>query len=118
MSETISTEPVVSSTAAPARRRWRTVLFGLPILTTLLWFVWEILHVLALGNVHTVIPGKLYRGAQPTADTIDWLVRTHGIRTVINVRGCSYPEPWFVAEAEACQRLGVHLEDITMSAMH
>ena len=70
------------------------------------------------GNVHAVIPGRLYRGAQLSSESLETLVRKHGIRTVINVRGCCFPEEWFVTEATTCQRLGVHLEDITLSAVH
>ena len=100
--------------APTRRRRW----LMLAALAPLLWLGWEIAYVAVVGNVHVVIPGRIYRGAQPSAASLDSLVRKHGIRTVINLRGCCYDDDWFVMEAEACQRLGLHLEDFSFSAMH
>src|SRR5581483_7257987 len=49
---------------------------------------------------------------------LETLVQRYKIRTVLNVRGCCWPDPWYVAEASTCQRLGVNLEDVSFSAIH
>src|SRR5207302_10514820 len=82
------------------------------------WPVWQIGHVYLAGNVHEIIPGRLYRGAQPSARSLENLIDRYKIRTVLNVRGCCYPDAWYLAEAEVCERRGVQLEDISFSAVH
>lgn len=81
----------------------------------------EAVRVLALSNRHTVIPGRVYRCAQPSPADLRELTQKHGIRTVINLRGLaldpSAPESrWYLAEATANHELGVSQEDITFSA--
>jgi protein tyrosine phosphatase (PTP) superfamily phosphohydrolase (DUF442 family) len=77
---------------------------------------WEAVRVLALSNRHTVIPGRVYRCAQPTADDLRELAAQHGIRTVINLRGYSPEFDWYVAEAAATRDLRLTQEDIPLSA--
>ena len=38
-------------------------------------------------NFGTVQPGEIYRSAQPSPWFLGWLVRQHGIRTLVNLRG-------------------------------
>src|SRR3954454_9519239 len=56
------------------------------------------LHVgiLHLGdNFHAVVPGELYRSAQPTPELItDYHVK-YGIKTVINLRGENVGSDWY-----------------------
>ncbi len=78
------------------------------------WF-WQIYGT---GNFHEVIPGRMYRGAQPSAASLEKIIAKYKIRTVLNSRGCCYPDPWYVAEGEVCERLGVQLIDISFSAVH
>jgi protein tyrosine phosphatase (PTP) superfamily phosphohydrolase (DUF442 family) len=75
-------------------------------------------NVLVGQNLHTVIPGRIYRGAQPTADALERIVRMHGIRTIVNLRGCCNPLPWYLAEGRVAQQLGVCQEDVAFSAVH
>jgi protein tyrosine phosphatase (PTP) superfamily phosphohydrolase (DUF442 family) len=77
---------------------------------------WEAVRVMALSNRHAVIPGRVYRCAQPTADDLRELVAGHGIRTVVNLRGFSPAYPWYAAEAATTHELNVSQEDITFSA--
>jgi hypothetical protein len=79
---------------------------------------WWLGDVLLGSNLHTVISGRVYRGAQPTEAMIDRLVRDHGIRTIVNLRGCGNPTPWYLDEGRAAQRWGVCLEDVSFSAIH
>ncbi len=39
------------------------------------------------GNLHTVLPGQLYRSGTLAAPALDALVHREGIRTIINLRG-------------------------------
>jgi hypothetical protein len=79
---------------------------------------WWLGDVLLGSNLHTVIPGKVYRGAQPTAAALERIVRAYNIRTIVNLRGCSSPLPWYLDEGRVAQRRGIGLEDISFSAIH
>ena len=78
----------------------------------------EAWRVLVGANFHVVIPGAVYRCAQPTPEFLAWVVREHGIRTVINLRGIGDgpSAPWYECEAAACQELGLAQENLTFSA--
>jgi len=69
----------------------------------------------ATGNFHTVIPGQLYRSAQPSGPQLENYVRQYGIKTIINLRGKN-DKLWYVEETAAAQRLGVQHIDFRMSA--
>jgi hypothetical protein len=73
-------------------------------------------YVLVGPNFHTVIPGALYRCAQPSAAGLERLVRRYGIRTVINLRGCCDPLPFYLDECRVANRLNLSQEDVGLSA--
>jgi protein tyrosine phosphatase (PTP) superfamily phosphohydrolase (DUF442 family) len=74
-------------------------------------------HYVLLGkNLHTVIPNRVYRCAQQSADSLEQIVRQHGILTVVNLRGCCAPFPWYVEESRATQHLDIEQEDICLSS--
>jgi hypothetical protein len=102
---------------SPRRFRWRLAL-GLGGVAVMVWPAWELACVLFAGNVHEVIPGRLYRGAQPSEQSLETLIHKYKIRTVLNVRGCCWPDPWYLAEAALCERLCVNLQDVSFSAVH
>jgi protein tyrosine phosphatase (PTP) superfamily phosphohydrolase (DUF442 family) len=112
----VATEP--NAPLKPARKLLRRLLILLAVATLLFWPAWQIGNHFLGGNVHEVIPGVLFRGAQPSAASLESLIHHQKIRTVLNVRGCCWPDEWYVAEAKTCQRLGVNLEDICFSAVH
>jgi protein tyrosine phosphatase (PTP) superfamily phosphohydrolase (DUF442 family) len=72
--------------------------------------------ILGGSNFHAVLPGEVYRCGQPTGPNLERFVREHGIRTVVNLRGCCPGADWYRAEAEAASALGVSLEDVNFSA--
>lgn len=78
--------------------------------------VGESLRVLAFSNIHTVVPGKVYRSAQLRGSTLSRLIREKGIRTVVNLRGIGPETPWFLEECQATHETDVNQEDITLSA--
>ncbi len=72
-------------------------------------------------NQHVVLPGRVYRSAQPSGPQLAAMIRADGIRTVLNLRGTAQPvnlprAGWYRAEAEATHAAGVSLEDVTLSA--
>src|SRR5262249_53308054 len=66
-------------------------------------------------RLRAVVPGRLYRSGQMTADGFEQAVRDLGIRTVINVQNeipdpdlrCSFLDGDTVSEQDLCRRLGV-----------
>lgn len=89
--------------------RWSASLALLVLFSYLGW-------VLATVNFRTVLPGQAYRCGQLSADRLEQVVRRHGIRTVINLRGCCVNLPWYREEAAATARLDIAQEDIGFSA--
>ncbi|KHJ54301.1 tyrosine protein phosphatase [Aureimonas altamirensis] len=69
------------------------------------------------GNFHEVLPGQLYRSAQPDGDDIDEMVRVHGVRTIINLRD-EARESWYAEAGSAAARNGVEMVDFPISSAH
>ena len=65
-------------------------------------------------NFHPVVPGRVYRSAQPTGPRLEEYVDRHGIRTVISLRGPQHKNTW-LAETRAAQARGLSLEVVTLS---
>ena len=67
------------------------------------------------GNNGVVVPGLVYRSAQPVGD---WpaRVRDDHLATVLNLRGGSDSDLWYRAEVEATSQLGVAFYDLPLSA--
>jgi hypothetical protein len=76
----------------------------------------EIGRVFLGSNFHTVLAARIYRCAQPSAEGLKRMVAANGIQTVVNLRGCSYPLPWYMEESRATHALDVVQEDICWSA--
>lgn len=68
------------------------------------------------GNVCEVLPGRLYRAAQPTEVGLAELSRKHGIRTIVNLRGEHPGEPWYDKEKAFADRNGLRLVSLPLSA--
>jgi len=68
------------------------------------------------GNFHVVLPGELYRSAQPTSAQIANYYEHYGIRTIINLRGENPGAAWYDAEVAETRRLGITLVDFHMSS--
>jgi protein tyrosine phosphatase (PTP) superfamily phosphohydrolase (DUF442 family) len=67
-------------------------------------------------NFGTVEPGKLYRSAQLSGASLARVIREHGIKTVLNLRG-SHPEsPWYRDERAATLGGGATQVDIPLSS--
>ncbi len=67
-------------------------------------------------NFHVVVPGAVYRSAQPSgADVIKYHERL-GIRSVVNLRGVNRQAAWYRDEVAATEGLGIELITFEMSA--
>jgi len=85
---------------------------GLALAAVVAWPLW--LH--ATGNFHAVIPGEIYRAAQPApADLRRWAT-DHGVRSVLNLRGTHEDADWYREEAATAADLGIVLADFPLSA--
>jgi protein tyrosine/serine phosphatase len=87
-------------------------------LTTLSMILLSFLFYIGLfnGNVRTVIPQQVYRSAQLSPAHLSALVREHGIRTVISLRGGQPGDHWWEKEAEACRSEGVEFRTVSLRA--
>src|SRR5437762_3078140 len=80
----------------PPPRRWRRRLFLAGVGLLLAAFAAEAGRVLFGNNFHTVLPGRVYRCAQPSGPDLEKYIRAHGIRTVLNLRGCCSDHDWYL----------------------
>src|SRR5262245_6269241 len=93
-------------------RRWLAIVLAALAIV----LVGELSRIYLGSNLHAVAPGQIYRAAQPTADQLKESVRSWGVRTVVNLRGCGNPFDWYIDECRAAQDLGIAMEDLSFSA--
>lgn len=67
------------------------------------------------GNFHEVAPGMFYRSAQPDAVRLSNVIKTYGIRTVINLRGES-TDQWYRDERGISVEAGLNYVDFELSS--
>jgi protein tyrosine phosphatase (PTP) superfamily phosphohydrolase (DUF442 family) len=67
------------------------------------------------NNLHTVIPGELYRSAQLAPESLDREIERLGLRSIVNLRGDGKEHAWYQAESETVNRHGVALHDLDLS---
>ncbi|WP_244483388.1 tyrosine-protein phosphatase [Mesorhizobium sp. 1M-11] len=70
------------------------------------------------GNFHTVVPGKLYRSAQPSAGNLEVYAKQYGLKTLINLRGAAPGARWYEDEKRVAKAMGLTMIDFQMSASH
>ena len=104
--------PVPESVRRPLWRRIARIALAIAIVA----FFVEALRVTAWTNQHTVIPGKIYRSAQPNEGDIRDYAAGKGVKTIINLRGLCPEFGWYQDEMRASHELGISQEDITLSA--
>jgi protein tyrosine phosphatase (PTP) superfamily phosphohydrolase (DUF442 family) len=71
---------------------------------------------LATGNFATVRAGRVYRSGQMRAADLGRIVRTHAIKTVLNLRGAHPEEGWYRAERSAVLSAGATQIDMALSS--
>jgi hypothetical protein len=77
---------------------------------------WEIVYTLLGSNLREVIPGHLYRSAQPGPALLSEAKRKYGVRTVLSLRGNCDGDAWYADELRAAEELGLSLEVVALSA--
>ncbi|EJJ24629.1 dual specificity protein phosphatase family protein [Rhizobium sp. CF142] len=94
------------------KRRWRPpAAFGVAALL----FGGYLGGLQLLGNFHEVLPGELYRSAQPSGADIDTYAARYGIRTILNLRGENTAN-WYMQETEAARKAGITHINYPLSA--
>lgn len=115
----LSTKPIPASVQpTPLRRRLRTagkvLLMGCATLLLLLAGFYGYLQL--SNNFHEVEPGLYYRSAQLNPDELQRIIKQHGIRSVLNLRGKNTGTPWYDSEIVAAAGSGVTHLDYAISA--
>jgi hypothetical protein len=100
----------------PTRRGWLGAVLRGGAAGVLIAVVGEAGRVLFTDNFHTVEPGEFYRCSQPSPKHLAALVRAHGIRTVVNLRGAAPTFNWYVNECRESATLDICQEDLCFSA--
>jgi protein tyrosine phosphatase (PTP) superfamily phosphohydrolase (DUF442 family) len=106
--------PQTTNTQARRRSRLRLVL-RCTLFAVVAMLVAECLRIFVGGNFHSVVAGKCYRSGQPSPDFLEAVQRTHHIKAVLNLRDENEGEPWYEAEKEATDRLGIKLINAGLS---
>lgn len=82
---------------------------GALALAAALWPAW-----LFDGNWHAVVPGRVYRSAQPDPEALVQRIERFGLRSVISTRG-GEGSPWFERERAAAAAAGARVEAVRLS---
>jgi len=91
------------------RRRWAIAAIALPVAAALIWGP-KYYYGHVLGNLREVVPGLVYRSAQPSAAQLKRWQAQYGLKTVINLRGTETTD--HADEKAATERLGLRLIDL------
>jgi protein tyrosine/serine phosphatase len=67
-----------------------------------------------LKNFHVIDPGRVYRSAQLSPESLEKSIAAYHIKTVINLQGAHPDDQWYLKEKSVLQKLGVKLVDIPM----
>ncbi|MBK7861158.1 MAG: dual specificity protein phosphatase family protein [Archangiaceae bacterium] len=67
-------------------------------------------------NIHTVVPGTVYRSAQLSGPRLTELAEERKIRSVINLRGAAPGERWYDEEVAAAKAAGLEHHDFMLSS--
>jgi protein tyrosine phosphatase (PTP) superfamily phosphohydrolase (DUF442 family) len=66
-------------------------------------------------NLHEVLPGRVFRSAQPDSDTLATWIDSLDLRAVVNLRGARPDRAWHRGEREVTRARGVALHDLRLS---
>ncbi|MBA5723713.1 dual specificity protein phosphatase family protein [Candidatus Liberibacter sp.] len=91
-------------------KRLFIILTLLPILSYGLFFLVGSSH---RKNFHEVLPGIVYRSAQPDDEFIEYLWKNHAIKSIINLREDT--AEWYTKEEAISRKLGIKLLNFPMS---
>lgn len=92
------------------KRTVRTLLVVLAVPASL----WGL--VVWTDNFGTVRPGRLYRSGQMSGDHLRRAIESHGVRTVLNLRGANPETGWYREELQATIAEGATQVDLALSS--
>jgi len=75
-----------------------------------------LLAAMGCASVRTVDDGALYRSGQLSGKQLEHVIRTHGIKTVVNLRGIQPDRSWYRQEQEVCRRNDVEMIDVALDS--
>jgi hypothetical protein len=99
-----------------ARRLLRRQIVWGCLVGLLLALVLELVYLLLGANFRAVVPGLVYRSSRLSPSSLEDALEKYGIRTVINLRGCCEPAPWYLEQSRILNRHNVSMEDVGCSA--
>src|SRR5437868_5948378 len=104
-------------TAPPARRpsRLRAVVRG-TLTGAVLAVAAQACYIFLGPNFRAVVPGSVYRSGRLPPAQLEFYLRAHHVRTVVNLCGCCDPLPPYLDECRTTARLDVAQEDVGLSA--
>src|SRR5262249_24781642 len=101
----------------PRRRRsWRRAVVAGAVVGAILAVATEVGRIQFGGNLYAVLPGRVYRCAQLSPAFLERTIRSLGIRTVVNLRGCCDNQEWYLEECRVTHGQDVAQEDVCLSA--
>lgn len=116
MTDSATDGPADAPVAPPRGDSWLQATVSGALAALLLVAGVELWRVFFGNNFHTVLPGRVYRSSQQSPRDLERWARSHGIKTVINLRGFCPLAPWYPEQCRALHRLNVCLEDVGFSA--
>jgi protein-tyrosine phosphatase len=78
-------------------------------------FLAECLRIFVGHNFNTVVTGRCYRSAQPTPAFLEQVHRTHGIRSIVNLRDENLDQTWYQEEIKSAASLKITVFDAGLS---
>jgi undecaprenyl-diphosphatase len=69
-------------------------------------------------NFAAVLPGRVYRSGQLSADALERYIRQYGLRSIINLRGSNPEFPWYRDERDIAQGCAVRHYDIGLDSRY
>jgi len=100
------------------RPRWRRIAkrTGISALVAVLALGAYLGSLQLTGNIHTVQAGEVYRSAQLDSSQFSRVIRTDGIKSILNLRGPHPQSGWYETEVAVAGRLDVAHYDYGISA--
>ena len=68
------------------------------------------------GNFAVLVPGRVLRSRQLSGAELTRTIRTHRVRTVLNLRGCNPDQPWYRNERAATLAAGATQIDVPLAS--
>lgn len=69
-----------------------------------------------LQNVHEVVPGKVIRSAQLSPERLAELIRTHKLKSVVNLRGPGAGQAWYDGERAVAANANIEHHDFELGS--